>query len=111
VLSDHTIKALEGINKATRSGNKVRKLHQIMRNSNDLWLQAYARIQSNRGALARGANENTLDGFGNERLQKLMDSVRESSYRPVPVRRTYILKDPTRPNGNKRPLGIPNGKS
>lgn len=109
MLSDRTIKALEGINKATRSGAKVRKLHKIMRNSNDLWLQAYARVQSNRGALTRGVNENTLDGFGNERLQKLMNSMREGSYRPVPVRRTYILKDPTRPNGSKRPLGIPSG--
>jgi len=109
VLSDRTKKALEGISGAARSGAKVKKLHKIMRNHDDLWLRAYARIQSNRGALTRGVDENTLDGFGMERLRGLMGSVRDGSYRPKPVRRTYILKDPTNPRGKKRPLGIPTG--
>lgn len=109
MLSDRTIKALEGIGKASRSGARAKKLHKVMRGSEDLWLHAYARIQSNRGAITRGATNNTLDGFGKERVLSLMESLREGTYRPTPVRRTYILKDPTKPDGKKRPLGIPTG--
>ncbi len=109
MLSDRTIKALEGISKASRSGARAKKLHKVMRNSEDLWLHAYARIQSNRGAITRGVTDNTLDGFGKERMLALMASLRDGTYRPAPVRRTYILKDPTDPNGKKRPLGIPTG--
>lgn len=109
VLSDRTSRALEGVSGAIRSGAKVKKLHKIMRNHEDLWLTAYARIQSNRGALTRGVDDNTLDGFGMGRLQDLMASIRDGSYRPKPVRRMYILKNPKNPNGKKRPLGIPTG--
>lgn len=109
MLSDRTIKALQGISKASRSGNRAKKLHKVLRTSEDLWLAAYARIQSNRGAITPGVNGNTLDGFGKVRLDALMETVRNGSYRPCPVRRTYILKDPMKPNGQKRPLGIPTG--
>lgn len=109
MLSDRTIKALQGIDTATRAGARVRKLHKIIRNSEDLWFRAYARIQSNRGALTPGTTGNTLDGFGRERVLALMSSLRDGTYRPAPVRRTYILKDPAKPNGKKRPLGIPTG--
>jgi len=109
VLSDRTIRALEGIGKATRSGARAKKLHKIMRVSEDLWFNAYARIQANRGAITPGVTRNTLDGFGRERVLALMASLRDGTYRPAPVRRTYILKDPTKPAGKKRPLGIPTG--
>jgi group II intron reverse transcriptase/maturase len=109
VLADRTIRALEGISKASRSGARAKKLHKIMRVSEDLWLHAYARIQANRGAITPGVTGNTLDGFGRERVLALMASLREGTYRPSPVRRTYILKDPTNPAGKKRPLGIPTG--
>lgn len=109
MLSDRTIKALEGISKAARSGAQAKKLHKVMRGSEDLWFHAYARIQSNRGAITPGVTGNTLDGFGKERVLALMASMRDGTYRPAPVRRTYILKDPTKPNGKKRPLGIPTG--
>jgi retron-type reverse transcriptase len=109
VLADRTIRALEGISKASRSGARAKKLHKIMRVSEDLWLHAYARIQANRGAITPGVTGNTLDGFGRERALALMASLRDGTYRPSPVRRTYILKDPTNPAGKKRPLGIPTG--
>lgn len=109
MLSERTSKALEGIGKASRAGARAKKLHKVMRNSEDLWMHAYARIQSNRGAITRGATDNTLDGFGRERVAALMDAMRAGSYRPTPVRRTYIPKDPMNPDGKKRPLGIPTG--
>lgn len=109
MLSDRTTKALEGIGKASCSGARAKKLHKIMRTRQDLWFSAYARIQSNRGAITPGVTDNTLDGFGKARLLPLIESLRDGTYRPAPVRRTYILKDPMNPNGKKRPLGIPTG--
>lgn len=38
-----------------------------------------------------------------ERLEELIEKMKKFSYKPVPVRRTYIPK----PNGKLRPLGIP----
>lgn len=109
MLSANTIKALEGISKATRAGHRAKKLHKLMRSRRDLWFRAYVNIYANRGALTPGIDENTLDGFGEERVDALMESVRDGTYRPSPVRRTYIQKDPDKPNGKKRPLGIPRG--
>lgn len=109
MLSDRTTKALVGIGKAAQTGCRARKLHKILRTHRDLWLRAYANIYANRGALTEGVNDNTLDGFGEERVDALIAALRDGSYRPSPVRRTYILKDPRKPNGKKRPLGIPTG--
>ncbi len=74
-----------------------------------MWYAAYARLHGNRGALTPGVTGNTLDGFGEERVAMLMQAIRTGTYKPSPVRRTYILKDPKNPAGKKRPLGIPTG--
>lgn len=109
MLSARTVTALEGVGKATRSGTKVRKLHKLMRTHEDLWYAAYAKLQGNKGALTPGVTDNTLDGFGEERVAALMHAIRTGTYKPSPARRTYILKDPANPRGKKRPLGIPTG--
>jgi hypothetical protein len=42
MLSARLIKKLEGIEKCSRQGHKVRNLFNIMTNNPELWLQAYA---------------------------------------------------------------------
>lgn len=48
--------------------------------------------------------EDTADGFGEEKIQKIISSLADESYQPMPVRRTYIQK---KNSSKQRPLGIP----
>ena len=109
MLSQRTLNALGGIGKASKSGAKVRKLHKIMCSNRDLWTQAYANIYANKGALTRGVNGNTLDGFGEGRVTHLIYLIQTGVYKPSPCRRVEIPKDPRNPKGKTRPLGVPNG--
>ena len=70
-----------------------------------LW-EAWCRVRGNRGAA--GVDRITLayvqDEYGVERmLAELQADLREGTYRPAPARRVDIPK----PDGSKRPLGIP----
>ena len=44
----------------------------------------------------------TLDGYGKERIDRIISAIKNHSYQPQPVRRQYIQKK----NGKMRPLGI-----
>lgn len=69
----------------------------------DVYYLAYQNLYANNGASTEGINSDTADGFGEEKIQKIINSLADESYVPKPVRRTYINKA----NGKKRPLGIP----
>ncbi|GJA21165.1 MULTISPECIES: reverse transcriptase domain-containing protein [Aeromonas] len=75
----------------------------------DLWGQGYANIYANKGAMTRGVNGNSLDGFGEDRVLNLIHLVKSGAYRPKPCRRVNIPKDPRKPQGKTRPLGVPTG--
>lgn len=109
MLSQRTLNALSGINKASTQGYKIKKLHKIMCSNKDLWAQAYANIYSNQGAMTRGINNNTMDEMSVDRIINLIQLINSGSYKPRPCRRTHIPKDARKPNGKKRPLGIPTG--
>jgi retron-type reverse transcriptase len=55
-----------------------------------------------------GVDGQTLDGMSLERFEKLIEQIRNHTYQPNPVERTYRPK----PDGKQRPIGIPsvNGK-
>jgi len=67
-----------------------------------LWHEAYAKIYANEGAITKGIDEVTLDGFSEERVVAIITRLKNGTYRFKPTRRTYIPKK----NGKKRPLGI-----
>lgn len=69
----------------------------------DLYYIAYKNLYANKGAATEGVNNDTADGFSEEKIIKIIDSLRDESYRPKPSRRTYRKKA----NGKMRPLGIP----
>ena len=69
----------------------------------DLYYQAYQNLYSNNGAATKGVNDDTADGFSEEKIAKIIKSLADESYTPSPARRTYIKKR----NGKLRPLGIP----
>jgi len=55
VLSERTIKALDGNYKCSINGKaRVRKLFEIITRYPDLWMQVYANIYANDGANTKG---------------------------------------------------------
>ena len=68
-----------------------------------LYLLAYGRIYSNKGAMTPGPDAETADGMTMAKIERIIDAVRHERYRFRPVRRHYIPKK----DGKKRPLGLP----
>jgi group II intron reverse transcriptase/maturase len=104
MLAATVIRRLETIGEISKEGKRLNGLFRLMEHP-ILWVEAYARIYANAGAVTKGINDNTLDGFSDERVSGLIDQIRNETYRPQPVRRVYIPKK----NGKKRPLGVPTG--
>ena len=51
--------------------------------------------------MTAGADGTTIDGMSDERIQRIIESMRDKSYLPKPARREYILSlihisEPTR---------------
>lgn len=72
----------------------------------DIYLISYQKLSKNRGALTRGIDTDTADGFGQEYIKKIIKELSNGEFKPKPVRREYIKKV----NGKMRPLGIPSFK-
>lgn len=70
----------------------------------DIYFTAYKNLYPNSGAGTKGINNDTADGFGEEKIEKIIEALRNETYNPSPVRRTYIQKKTSR---KQRPLGIP----
>ena len=66
--------------------------------------KAYKKVVKNKGASGvDGMKVEELDAYIKENRNEILQSIRNRTYMPKPVRRVYIPKD----NGKKRPLGIP----
>ena len=68
-----------------------------------LYLLAYGRLYSNKGAMTPGAGAETVDGMSLAKIGRIIDALRYERYRFTPVKRVYIPKK----NGKRRPLGLP----
>lgn len=68
-----------------------------------LYLNAYAKLYRNNGAMTKGTTSETADGMSIERINSIIERVRFERYRWTPVRRVLIPKA----NGKTRPLGVP----
>lgn len=88
-------------------GTKGLPLEDIYRQlyNPELYLKAYARLYSNKGAMTPGSNEETVDGMSMAKINKLISQLRQERYRWTPARRTYIAKKNN--PAKKRPLGLP----
>jgi RNA-directed DNA polymerase len=74
---------------------------------NEVWLRvAHHEVNSNQGRETAGVDGETMSKF-NENLDGNLETLRRllkaKIFEPLPVGRVYIPK----PNGKKRPLGIP----
>jgi len=70
------------------------------------YLLAYKNIYANKGSMTPGVNGLTMDGMSDARINRLIESLQDHSYRPQPARREYIAK---KNSSKKRPLGISSG--
>src|SRR6201747_3075537 len=68
-----------------------------------MYLLAYGRIYSNKGAMTPGGTQAPVDGMSLGKIRRIIDAMRHERYRFKPARRTYIPKK----NGKLRPLGLP----
>src|SRR5205809_4218014 len=68
-----------------------------------LYLMAYGRLYSNKGAMTPGVDGETVDGMSLAKIGRVIDAVRHERYRFQPAKRIYIPKK----NGKLRPLGLP----
>jgi retron-type reverse transcriptase len=104
MLPDRVSKRLEAIAEISKNGKRMNGLFRLMENP-ELWLQAYANIYANKGAMTPGVGEVTMDGFSVDRVAIMIELLKEGRYRFKPSRRVYIPKA----NGKRRPLGVPTG--
>ncbi|HEY9469279.1 MAG TPA: reverse transcriptase domain-containing protein [Propionibacteriaceae bacterium] len=68
-----------------------------------LYLLAYGRLYSNKGAMTAGVTGETVDGMSLGKIGRIIDALRHERYRWSPAKRIYIPKK----SGNLRPLGLP----
>lgn len=70
----------------------------------EFYLLAYKNIYTNDGSMTPGVDGVTTDGMSLERIDKIIASLKDHSYRPNPARRTYIAKKNN--PAKKRPLAF-----
>jgi retron-type reverse transcriptase len=85
-----------------RRGLPCTELYRQMFNP-QLYLLAYGRLYSNKGAMTPGVDGETVDGMSLGKIGRIIDALRHERYRFAPVKRVYIPKS----NGKTRPLGLP----
>lgn len=85
-----------------RKGKPVERLYRMLYNP-ELYLKAYAKLYSNKGAMTPGATAETVDGMSMQKIEAIIKTLRDENYRWTPVRRVSIKKA----NGKLRPLGLP----
>jgi len=93
---------LDVIGKRGARGLPVERLYRQLFNP-QLFLMAYGKLYSNRGAMTPGVTGETVDGMSLAKIGAIIGALRAERYRWQPVKRVYIPKK----NGKKRPLGLP----
>ncbi len=88
-----------------KKGLPLERVYRLLYNP-ELYLQAYAKLYPNDGAMTKGITHETVDGTSLAKIEHLITSLREGTFRWTPVRRVHIPKK----NGKTRPLGVPTWK-
>ena len=93
---------LNVIRERGQQGLPLERVYRLLYNPN-LYLRAYAKLYSNTGVMTPGTTSETVDGMSLEKINTLIEVLRNEQYRWHPVRRIYIPKK----NHKLRPLGLP----
>jgi len=94
---------LDVIGKRGARGLPVQRLYRQLFNP-QLFLMAYGKLYSNRGAMTPGVTGETVDGMSLAKIGAIIGALRAERYRWQPVKRVYIEK---KNSSKKRPLGLP----
>ncbi len=90
------------VDNSKKQGYKFQRLYRNLYNI-EFYYEAYQNIYAKEGNMTEGTDGKTIDGMSTVRIEKLIEQIKNESYKPNPARRTYIPKK----NGKLRPLGIP----
>lgn len=95
---------LENLQKHAK--DKKYQYERIYRNlyNPQFYLLAYQNLYANKGSLTAGVDGTTLSGMNMERINRIIESLKDRSYQPSPAKRQYI---PKKSGKGLRPLGIP----
>lgn len=97
-------KEMEHVHRLTVNNQETRFPRLWEKLGTEEWLsQAWEEIRSNKGSQTPGTDNLTAEDVDLSRIRRLSERVRNGTYSPTAVRRTYIPKS----NGKLRPLGIP----
>ena len=80
----------------------IERVYKLLFNR-DFYLYAYAKLYPNNGAMTKGVTDETVDGMSIQKIDRMIELLRNEKYQWKPARREYIPKK----NGKMRPLGIP----
>jgi group II intron reverse transcriptase/maturase len=95
-----TIKAL--LSERGKERKPLERVYRLFFNL-DLYLTAYGKLYANQGAMTPGVTGETVDAMSLEKIEAIIEVIRNERYVWKPARRVYIPKA----NGKKRPLGLP----
>lgn len=98
----HIHKVVEILADRGRRGLPVERVYRHLW-SEDLLIEAYARIGKNDGATTPGVGSETVDGMSLEKITRIAQVLRSGDWQWTPARRVEIPK----PKGGTRPLGLP----
>ncbi|QHO95777.1 reverse transcriptase [Streptococcus agalactiae] len=90
------------IHERGKQNKPLERVYKLLFNR-ELYLIAYAKLYPNNGAMTKGVTEETIDGMSIQKIDMIIEQLRQETYYWRPARREYIPKK----NGKHRPLGIP----
>jgi group II intron reverse transcriptase/maturase len=92
-------------NLSEKSQDKSYRFQRLYRNlyNPEFYYLAYNNIYTAQGNMTAGVDGQTIDGMSTDRIVTIISILKDHSYQPKPVRRTYTEK---KGSTKKRPLGI-----
>src|SRR6266702_7522836 len=87
-----TTEALLGLlRERGKRGLPLNRIYRQLYNTN-LYLTAYGSVYRNAGAMTPGVTDETADGTSLEKIDTIIQAIRQERYQWKPVKRTYIAK-------------------
>ena len=80
----------------------IERVYKLLFNR-DFYLNAYAKLYPNNGAMTKGVTEETIDGMSIQKIDMIIEQLRQETYYWRPARREYIPKK----NGKPRLISAP----